>query len=128
MSSCRPMSMTVYNIGLSLTWLLLANGCIPKHLHKSLIHAPSLNSLTITALSRVMWVWLATPSMRVALRSSNRENFFAKIFENFSPYGYLLSKTKQLSWPWLEREPRIHWMADRSSEVRRHRSQEMVVL
>ena len=33
------------------------------------------------------------------------------------------------AWPWLEREPRIHWMADRNSEkVRRQRSQEMVVL
>ena len=29
MSSCRPMLMTVYNIRLSLTWQLLANGCIP---------------------------------------------------------------------------------------------------
>ena len=36
-SNCRRMSMTVYNIGLSLTWLLLANGCIPDI---SGIHAP----------------------------------------------------------------------------------------
>ena len=28
MSSCRTMSMMVYNIGLSLTWLLFASDCI----------------------------------------------------------------------------------------------------
>ena len=42
MSSCCPMSMMVYNIGLSLTWLLLTNGCIPDIFIKSGIHAPSL--------------------------------------------------------------------------------------
>ena len=40
----------------------------------------TLNSLAITALSRVMWVWLATPSVDMALRSSNRKKFFVKIF------------------------------------------------
>ena len=53
MSSCRPMSMMVHIIGLSLTWLLLANGCIQGiFIYPRTIAARS----PITALSCVMWV------------------------------------------------------------------------
>ena len=53
MSSCRPMSMMVHNIGLSLTWLLLANGRIQGiFIYPRTIAARS----PITALSCVMWV------------------------------------------------------------------------
>ena len=58
MSSCRAMSMTVYNTRLSLTWLLFASDCIPDifiNVGPRTILS-TLNSLAgaITALSRVM--------------------------------------------------------------------------
>ena len=46
MSSCRPMSMMVHNIGLSLTWLLLTNGCIPGIFIYPCTITSMLNSLT----------------------------------------------------------------------------------
>ena len=102
MSSCRGMSMTVYNTGLSLTWLLFASDWIPDILINVVPRTilSTLNSFAgaITALSRVMWVWLAGTKYGRGFAIIKPRIFFREIFasgqsakilsrENFSPYG-----------------------------------------
>ena len=81
MSSCHPMSMA--DIGLSLTWLLLANGCIPDifinvvsmyHRFNSKLAHPHCTFTCDACAVSIHPVW----AMGVALQSSNRKKFFAK--------------------------------------------------
>ena len=100
MSSYRPMSMMVYNIGLSLTWLLFANGCIPDifinlvsthhRLNAKLArhHCTFMCDVGVVSIHPV-WAWLCDLEPRKDFCEIFASGQSVKIlsYENFSPYG-----------------------------------------
>ena len=64
----------------------------PRYLHKSGIHAPTLNSLAITALSCVMWVWLAFTQCGHGFAIVEPRNFFEKYLPAANPRKFCPTK------------------------------------